>query len=413
MNAKLRKLLEDRAAAWSKVQDIQARREQDGYSPSDEDGETYTRALDDVERLSKQIEEEERAVRLSAVMDAPAGDQRSTTPRVEVTPDTEARYADAFSNYLRRGLVDLGAEDRSLLQARFTTSEEIRAAAAGTPAAGGYTVPTEFQNKLTETLKAFGGILGVAELLPTSSGAPIQWPSTDGTAIKGALLSENTAAAEQDETFANKTLAAYMFTSKLIRASLQFLQDSGIDANGFLARRTGERIGRALADYLVTGTGVSQPTGILTGLTLSVTSGTVGKVGYDDLIELEHKIDPAYRASGNARYVLADTALKEIRKLKDSQNRPLWVPSMAAGVPSTINGRPYTIDNSFPAFATAASPIIYGDIQSAFVVRVVGGAQVLRLTERFAEYLQVAFLGFQRFDSTVQDGAAAAKLTIG
>lgn len=412
MNVRLRNLLEERARAWSQVQDIQARREQAGYQPTEEDGETYSRALDDVERLSKEIEAEERAERLARVMDAPAGDVRSTTPRSaeDGEQDEAERYRAAFARYLRAGITDLDPEERSILQSGFVAAEG-RAQGTGTTA-GGYTVPQGFLQRMVETLKAFGGIAGVAEVISTDTGAELVWPTNNDTANKGAILAENTQAGEQDLTFGQAKLGAYMFTSKIVRASIQLLQDSAFDLEAWLPVKLGERIGRAGADYFATGTGTSQPQGLVTGLTLDVETGTAAKVGYDDLVDLEHKIDPAYRNAGRCRYVLHDSALREIRKIKDSQNRPLWVPAMAGGIPSTINGQPYTVDNSLAEFAAGAKSVVFGDIQAAYVVRVVSGAQTLRLTERYADYLQVGFLGFQRLDGLVQDAAAAATLTI-
>lgn len=412
MKARLRNLLEERATAWSQVQDIQSRREADGYEPTAEDGETYTRALDDVERLSREIEEEERAGRLDAVMSAPAGDVRATNPRTpgEGSDEGEAGYRQVFERFVRSGALDLSAEDRQTLQERLVSDPVLRAQAAGTGAAGGYTVPTEFRNKLTETLKAFGGILRMAEILTTDSGNPVEWPTNDGTAIKGAIVGENTQVTEQDEVFGQANLGAYMYTSKIIRVSFQLLQDSALDINAFLARRCGERIGRIAADHFAVGTGTGQPQGITVGLTLNQETAVASKVSYDDLVDLEHTVDPAYR--GRGRYVLADSVLRELRKLKDTQGRPLWVPSVQAGVPSTLNGHQYEVDNSLPAFAAGAKPLVFGDIEAAYVVRLVNGAQVLRLTERYADFLQVGFLGFQRIDAVVQDAAAAATLTV-
>lgn len=412
MTARLRKLLDQRATAWSKVQDIQDRRSKDGYEPSDEDGETYTRALDDVERLSREIEEEERADRMRGVMDGvdPAED-RSTNPTGEQGgSDNAAQYRDAFDTYLRRGISRVSPDQQQLLEAGFVVDE--RAQAAGVDTAGGYTVPEGFRNTLVEAMKAFGGLLGVAEVLTTSTGNTLPWPTNDDTSNEGELLDENTAATEGDMVFGQAKLGAYTFSSKLVRVSLQLLQDSAFNLNAWLPTKLGERIGRASAGYFATGTGTDQPKGITVGLSRTVTSSTVGKIAYDDLVDLEHTVDPAYRNGGRCRYVLNDTAIRDIRKLKDSQQRPLWVPAMAGGVPSTINGQPYTVDNKIPAVGLGAKPIVYGDIKAAFVIRQVLAVQTLRLAERYAEFLQVGFLGFARLDSTVQDDNAAATLTI-
>lgn len=378
MNARLRKLLEDRAAAWSEVQDIQARRAAAGYDPTAEDGEAFTRALDDVERLSKDIEAEERAerMRVSYGFDTLAAGQDDTNPASGGSADeSRAAYRSAFVSYLRRGMGRLGEAEQRMLEQGFVTGDEYRALGASVDAAGGYTVPTEFLTKLVDAIVSFGGLMSVAEVLTTTSGAPMTWSTGDDTGNKGAILGENTAAAEQDLVFGEGTLGAYMYTSKLVRISIQLIQDSGIDVEGHVARKLGERIGRAFAEHAAVGTGTAQPQGITVGLTKNVTSAVAAKVGYDDLVDVEHAIDPAYRQ--NARYLLHDTAVREIRKIKDSQNRPLWVPAMAGGVPSTINGQPYTVDNSLPTFAASSKSIVFGDIRQAYVVRVVRGAQLM------------------------------------
>lgn len=415
MNARLRKLLEQRATAWNQVQDIQARRSAAGFEPTAEDGEAYTRALDEVERLGRDIEVEERAERLGAGLSGIDPSQRSTNPRPgedgEETRDVSEEYRTAFAQYLRSGESRLTVDQQRSLEQGFVAMDEIRAAGTTTDAAGGYTVPKEFLNRMVEALSSFGGILELAEVINTGSGAPIQWPTNDDTANKGAILAENTQVTEQDVSFGNGGLGAYMYTSKMVRVSRQLLQDAAFDFDAWLSRKLGERIGRAAAEHFAVGTGTGQPQGLVTGLTKTTTTGTAAKIGYDDLINLEHSIDPAYRARG--RYVLADSALRELRKLKDTQGRPLWVPAMTGGIPSTINGQPYTIDNSLAAVASGAKSIVYGDIRAAYIIRVVAGAQTLRLAERYADFLQIGFLGFQRLDGRVQDtGAAAALITL-
>jgi HK97 family phage major capsid protein len=144
-----------------------------------------------------------------------------------------------------------------------------------------------------------------------------------------------------------------------------------------------------------------------------VTASASGKVGttgqtltvtYDDLVDLVHSIDPLYRGP-RARFMLHDSSLKVIQKLKDTQNRPIWVaglgePSLAAPNPSTILGYPYTINPDMPVMAANAKSILFGDF-SNYLVREVTDFTVLRLVERYAEYLQVAFIGFQRVDGNL------------
>jgi len=405
MSARLKTLLDKRANAWSQAQDIRTRAEADGYNLTTEEDETWQRALDDVEKLSKQIEVEERHARLNAI--APAAESVAPTQRDDVDPEA-GEYRQAFNAMLRRGVGRLSADQQSVLERGFGEID-TRALSSVTDAAGGYTVPDEFSNRLVETMKAYGGLLGIVDVLTTASGTDLLWPTNDDTANEGAILDENTQISEQDVAFGQGKLKAYTYTSKLIRVPLQLLQDSAIDIEAFLARRIGERIGRAVAGHIATGAGTTQPVGVANatvGFDVGVTgaTGNTTTVTYDSLVDLEHSVDPAYR--GSAQYAMNDLTLAAIRKLKDSQNRPLWVPSVAGGVPSTINGRPYTIDNKLPAPAANAKSILFGDFKTGYIARRVSGAQVLRLSERYADFLQVGFFGFARWDGVIQDAAA-------
>jgi HK97 family phage major capsid protein len=407
MNARLRKLLEDRAAAWSQVQDIQSRRERDGYESTQEDGETYTRALDDVDRLSREIENEERAERLRGVMDTPAPGQGDTNPRGDQEGrDAGAEYQAAFAGFLRHGMAGLDRDQLQLMQRGLVNDPEIRAGATAPGTAGGYTVPQGFLNRMVETMKSYGGIFGLAEVMTTDSGNPLSWPSNDDTGNEAVIVGENTQVGEQDFVFGNVDLGAYMYTTKMVRLSFQLLQDSAFDLEAFVSRKFGERLGRGASRHFATGTGTGQPQGITQAT--NVRHLAAATLGYDDFVDLEHSIDPAYRA--RAQYVLHDDVVRAARKLKDANRNPLWAPAMAGGIPSTINGRPYTVDNSLPALAAGSRSVVYGDIRAGYIIRVVNGAQTLRLTERYADYLQVGFLGFQRLDGKVQDNGALAVL---
>lgn len=400
MSDKIKRLYEERAKAWSAAQDIRQRLEQDGYDLTTEDQETWTRSLDDVERIDSQIREEERSQRLEAV--EASTDGRDARPDTGASGDEEA-YERAFGAMLRRGITGVKGEDRDLLERHF---EEVRAQGTG-DTAGGYTVPEGFRNKMTETMKAYGGLLGIVDVITTSTGNDLPWPTNDDSANEGAILGENTQITEQDTVFGQKKLGAYTYTSKLVRVSLVLLQDSAFNLDTWLPARLGVRIGRAVAGHIAAGTGTSQPEGV-TAFAAGKTgaAGQTTSIKYDDLIDLEHSIDPAYREGGRARYALNDKSLAMIRKLKDADERPLWVPSLAPGVPSTINGHPYTVDNKLPEPGASKKSVFFGDFKAGYTARNVSGAQVMRLSERYADYLQVGFFGFARWDGVVDDAAA-------
>ncbi|PAK25793.1 phage major capsid protein [Streptomyces sp. alain-838] len=406
MTALLTRALEKRANLWSQMQEIQARAESENRDAlTAEERESWDRMEADLTATSQDIERMERSARMDAVQrdqaivttggNAEGGENREA--------DQDAAYRDAFGRFLRRGMSVLSNDQRELMLANHS---EIRAQATSPGSAGGYFIPTDTLNKITETLKVYGGLLSEVNVITTASGNPLNWPTNDDTANVGAILGENQPVTEQDLVLGQKDLGAYTYTSKMIRASLALLQDSAFDTEGFIARKLGERIGRAIAAHLATGTGTNQPEGLFTNATAGVTgaAGQVTSVTYDDLVDLQHSVDPAYRST--AKWATSDSGLKMVRKLKDEQGRPLWEPSVQSGVPSTLLGAPVVIDNGIPVPAASAASIGFGDLRASYVARQVAGGQMMRLEERYADYLQVGFLGFLRFDGVPDDGAA-------
>jgi HK97 family phage major capsid protein len=187
----------------------------------------------------------------------------------------------------------------------------------------------------------------------------------------------------------------------MVRASLRFLQDCGIAGiEAWLVAQLGERIGRRFGTYMISGTGNAQPEGLAVSTTLGRTAAAAAAISYVDLVELEHSVNIVYRQ--NAEFLLSDGALKVIKQLTDGNDRPLWLPGLATKEPDSILGYKYQVDPNMPTPASAAKSVYFGDF-SKFLIRDVTQVQMLRLTERYAEYLQVAFLLFSMHDSCLLD----------
>jgi len=322
----------------------------------------------------------------------------------------DAEYAKAFEAYVRGGTGEMELEHRQLLAAnRVQPGQEARVSAGQTVSpnsAGGYLIPPGYRQIIIERMKAFGGLLGYATVINTSTGNPLQWPTSDDTSNLGAILPETNTAPNANFTFGTATLGAYLYDSGIALASVQILQDSVFDLNTWLPDHLGTRIGRKVAADLVTGTGSSQPLGVATNATVSVTGADTTSITYDNLIDLEHSLDPAYR--NNCRFMMNDATLAVIRKIKDSQGHPLWVPVPVPGMAPTINGQPYFIDQAMPVPAASAKSILFGDFRRAYVVRQVLDMNMVRFGERYMDSLQIGFLIFTRLDATLQDTNAVA-----
>jgi HK97 family phage major capsid protein len=422
----MKELLERRMEIWHSMKALLAATA--GRTMSGEEETAWQKMEGDLDAVQKAIKIQERGAELADELDSP-----ETTDLVRhlephpATPDgpagttaiqgvartaipgnfsREYDYARAFDAYLRMGA------DRLPRDARETLDREVRVGfLEGTGNVGGYTVPTGFLVKLTDRMKAFGGMLEATNVIETSEGNSINWPTSDDTGVTGELVAEaGLHTVDTSTPFGQKTLSSYLYGSKLIKVSVQLLNDSAFDLESWLSLKMGQRLGRIVNQHLTTGTGGgSQPAGIVPGLTATqMAVGNTVSFTYGILIDAIHGVDPAYRPG--ASWMMSDAAVKVARKLTDGASgagRPLWEPSLQAGVPDSLLGYPLIINQDVAVPAASAKSIVFGDLKAAYVTRRVQGTVVLRLNELFAQNLQVAFLAFVRYDGVVDDSAAA------
>jgi HK97 family phage major capsid protein len=408
---KLLELREKRMSLVKEAQSILTAAPDSGMSVEDE--KRFDGLMGEADTIKRNVEKAEAADEETRDLEAHYKPGVKPDTR-EDTGDPEAREkaektaeSRAFTAYLRGGASNLKAEQRAILEKRALV--EGIGGGPGSGTTGGYLVPQDFYRKLTEALKWYGGMrISGATVIQTSTGATMPFPTENDTTQIGAILAENTAATEADMSFGVVNLAAYNFTSKIVTVPKALVQDSAFDLDSYIARKLGIRIGRIQNNMFTVGTGVSMPRGV----TIDATLGKTGLVGqtlsviYDDLVDVEHSVDPAYRPQG--KFMFHDSTLKVIKKIKDSGGRPLWRSSLEGiGVsvgsnPDTINGYPYVINNDMPVFAANAKSVLFGDF-SNYMIRDVLGVEVIRLVERYAEFNQVAFIAWARSDGALID----------
>lgn len=418
----IKTLMERQNKVAKQMRDIHAAAEKEDRGFSAEDLEQWDKLLADYDELEVRINAARKMEKLATEPQDPAiplpnesREESREEPRTAHEGRALPAYNEAFDQFLRHGQVS--GEQRQLLN-RYGADfdKELRAQSVGTDAAGGFTVPEGFAGFITETMSDFSGLLQAARgsggptLLRTASGNTIPFPTNDDTGNVGELLAENTQVSEQDLVFAQRTLGAYMFSSKLIRVSLQLLQDEAVNLQRYLGNILGKRIGRALSPYFATGTGTSQPTGLATAATDGGVNVSAGAgITYANLLDFEHALDPAYRSRG-AQWVFNDSTLRAIKGLLDSQNRPLWLPQSVGSIADnaarpTLMGYGYIIDQGMPNVGVGNRPVCFGDL-SEFYIREVLGINLFRFNERYMDFLQIGWMGYARYDSNLIDTAA-------
>lgn len=380
----------------------------------------FDAAMADYDRLEERIAREERLIEAEAR--ASAQDPRRPTGNGEARGDAGEQktpeYKAVFEKAIRHGAQALDAREREvLMQHRASIPEEMRAQSTDTGAAGGYTVPTEFSGEIDRAMAAWGPMWDAAIVreLVTSNGRRIEWPTIDDTANEGRIKAQNANVDDDgtdDAVFGQKLLDAYVYDTGMVRIPIELLQDSAFNMEQLLTDLFGERLGRTANRLLTTGTGTNQPNGIVTASTEGVEAASATALDSDELLDLLHSVDPAYRASPKCRWMFNDSTLAAIRKLKDGQGNYLWqMGDVRTGEPPTLLGHPYSVNQAMASIAAGARAVLFGDM-SRYVVRKVGGFQVLTLRERYAEAFQVGMVGFKRFDGELLNPGAVKHLVM-
>lgn len=408
MASKLAQLRAQREAKAKAAHDLNAK------TPSDQrmnaaDAAALDALLAEVEAIDAEIARENRINQVAG--DALSEHEAAMNAATRLGGGTSDEAA-ALRAMLTGGLSALTPEQRSAMASR--QNPDIRAAMSTTTGSeGGFTVATEFSRQLIEAMKAAGSIRSVSSTIRTATGAQMLFPTTDATAEEGEIVGQNTAVTLLETTFGQASLDVFKYSSKSIALPFELLQDSMFDIEAYIQNLLRLRLGRIQDRHHVLGTGTGQPRGVLTASALgkSGATGQTATVTYDDLVDLEHSVDPAYRAA--CRYVLHDTTLRALRKLKDSNGRPIFVPGYEqgnpGGAPDRLLGREIVVNQYMPTMAASAKSILFGDF-SKYLVRDVMDVTLFRMTDSaYTLKGQVGFVAFCRSGANMVDNGGAIK----
>ncbi len=333
---------------------------------------------------------------------------RSWTLRQDEPGDVEALKEAGFDVRNRGTEIHFRLWDGPRLGRELRARKEARTEMGVTTGYGGDTIPQTLVDTIEVALLDFGGMRqSGARIVRTAAGEEMTVPTSDDTGNSGRLLAENTQVTETDITTSYKRLDAYKYSSDIVLVGRELLQDTAVDMPAFIGARLGERLGRITNEHFTTGTGSSQPNGVVTGASSAATTADATTVSYEELQTLIHSIDPAYRRMAPS-WMFSDATLLAIKKLKDGDGRPLWVDGLSVREPDMLAGYPYTINQDVADIAASAKAILFGAFQF-YWIRDVLDVILLRLDERYADYYQVGWVAFSRHDGELVSAASPIK----
>ena len=377
-------LREKRAKAWDAAKAFLDSHRTDKGTLSAEDDATYSRMEQDISDLGKEIARMERREALDAELNRPMNKPLTGKP---MTGNDTAKTGRATDEYRQNFW--------NTMRAKAPMPSVLNALQIGTDSEGGYLVPDEFERTLVQALEEENIFRQLAKVIRTSSGdRKIPVVATKGTA---SWIDEEGAFVESDDAFSQVSIGAYKLGT-LIKVSEELMNDSIFDLESYISAEFARRIGAKEEEAFFTGDGSGKPLGILAasgGAETGVTAASATAITADELMDLFYSLKAPYRK--NAVWVLNDSTIKAIRKLKDNSGQYLWQPSLVAGTPDTILGRPVKTSAFMPAISASQKTIAFGDFQYYWIADR-QGRSFRRLNELYAANGQVGFLGTQRVD---------------
>lgn len=377
-------LREKRAKAWDAAKAfLDTKRGNDGML-SAEDAATYDKMENDVVSLGKEVDRLERQAAIDRELDQPTSKAVTGKPSTLDAAQKSGRATNEYKNAFWR-----------VMRSKSVPHEVYNALHIGTESEGGYLVPDEYERTLVQALEEQNIFRQLAKTIATSTGdRKIPVVASKGTAT---WIDEEAAYPESDDTFGQVSIGAFKLAT-MIKVSEELLNDSVFDVASYIAKEFGRRMGAAEEEAFFTGTGSGRPTGVLNaigGAELGATAGKADALTFDEVMDLFYSLRAPYRR--NAVFMLNDSTVKALRKLKNGNGDYIWQPSVTAGTPDTILNRPVHTSSYMPELGADAKPILFGDLGYYWVADR-EGRSFKRLNELYAPTGQVGFLASQRVD---------------
>lgn len=392
----IQKLREQRNEAAKQVRNLVENHPEDQAWTAENDAE-YNKLVAVVENKDAEIGRLQKAIDIAGSEESQI---ESFADRNNISID-EATQRREWTNQLFNAWARGGVENLTEEQQKYFDEQNRKFSntlSTGTNSEGGYTTHSEFGGELLKAMKAFGGVREVATIQSTENGNPIEWPTMNATSEEGELVGENADVSGLTPSFGTVNIGAFKYSSKEVAVPFELLQDNLVNLESHIMLLLRERLARITNKHYTVGDGSSKPTGIVEASALGLTAAAQAAITFDELIDLEHSVDPAYRAANMVRWMFHDQTLKALKKLKDGDSRPIWLPGYTTSEASTIMGYEYTINQNMATLGAGNKAVLFGDM-SKYMIRDVMAVQLFRMTDsNFTRKGQVGFLAFLRTD---------------
>ena len=372
-------LREKRAKTWSAMETfLDSHRNEKGVLNMEDDV-TYSKMERDLDDLTNEIKRLERKDMIEAELNKPVSNPITAKP---MTSDKEDEKTGRASNAYKKSFWNV-------MRNKHSNAQILNALQEGTDSEGGFLVPDEFEHTLIQSLEEENIFRKLAHVITTSTGdRKIPVVASKGSA---SWVDEEGTINDSDDAFTQVSIGAYKLGT-LIKVSNELLNDSVFNLEAYISKEFGRRIGTKEEEAFFNGNGVGKPVGIFNatgGAQTGITTASATEIKADEIIDLFYSLKASYRKK--AVWIVNDSTIKAIRKLKDANGNYLWQPALTSGTPDTLLGRPVYTSSYVPTIAAGAKTIAFGDF-SYYWIADRQGRNFKKLSELMLQLIKLVLL---------------------
>ncbi len=382
----LNELNEQRQNIAIQMRDLKSRADKEKRSLSADEQTQFNTMYSQVESLKQQAENEKR---MKLVDDMSEGIvDRVSDPKAD---SYERSFCEWLQKRERTDMKHMQVLEKGIVTEQRGTNPQT----TGTDSLGGYLIPTEWENDILKIMTTYGTIYGLADVFNTANGNKLIQVTGEDTEKAYIVAEHASAVGIKDTSFAKVELDSYMYSTGLIKASIQVIRDSKYDLVAYIRDTLAQRMMIGTNEHFTTGDGSSKPRGVHTASTLGATSASITR---NKLVELKMSVDQAYRNNGTYMFNSANASAIMQLAFGTGDDRPMWqLGDITKGMPDRLEGHPVYINDWLPAATTGLKPVLFGDFKK-YRIRQVGSYELFAFNEAYMGTLEKAWMGFAAFD---------------
>ncbi len=288
----------------------------------------------------------------------------------------------------------------------------------GTDAQGGYAVPFVLDNEILKKERDLNIMRQICNVISVSS-PDTAWNIDLGGATSG-WVAETDSRTQTDAPTLGRATITWGEVYAMPQATQYLLDDAAFDVESWYTNSVAEKFADEEENAFLTGNGTKKPKGLLayTYTTDADGSRDLGKIQkisggltFDSILSVYYALRQVYRRQGDCAWLMNGATIEALRKIKDEQNRYIWVDNIANGMAGSLLGCPVHESRFVPGATTNGNLcVLFGNFKKAYTIVDRLGLNVIR--DPYTVKGQVAFYTSKRVGNVLTDDDAVKALAV-